>query len=224
MSRYTLYSYFRSSASFRVRIALGLKGLDYTYTPVHLVKGGGEHLLPAYRALNPMAELPCLVVHDDAGRATAALAQSVAILEYLEEVHPEPPLLPRAPLERARVRQIVEGVNSSIQPYQNLNVLRKLDADLGADEARNQAWARHYIRRGFDGLEPLVQASAGRFAFGDTPTFADCLLVPQMFNARRFGVDLAAYPTIVRVTDEAMRLPAFQAARPEAQPDHPAPS
>lgn len=218
---YTLYSYFRSSASFRVRAALRLKGIAYRYEPVHLVAGGGEHLLPAYRALNPMAELPTLVVHGPDGAPIAVLAQSVAILEYLEEAHPEPALLPKDPFGRARVRQIVECVNSSIQPYQNLKLLRKLAADYGNDQAKNDAWARHFVSRGFDGLEPLVAAVAGRYAYGDTPTLADVALVPQVFNARRFGVDLAAYPTLARVADAAMALEAFRGAAPEAQPDAP---
>ncbi|MFO0749436.1 MAG: maleylacetoacetate isomerase [Myxococcota bacterium] len=218
---YTLYSYFRSSASFRVRAALRLKGIAYRYEPVHLLEGGGQHLQAAYRALNPMAELPTLVVHADDGSAIAALAQSVAILEYLEEVHPEPALLPRDALGRARVRQIVECVNSSIQPYQNLKLLRKLVADYGNDQAKNDAWARHFVSRGFDGLELLVASVAGRHAFGDSPTLADVALVPQVFNARRFGVDMDAYPTIARVTEAAMALEAFRGAHPDAQPDAP---
>ncbi len=220
---YILYSYFRSSASYRVRLALEVKGLAYEYRAVNLVRDGGEHLQPSYRALNPMGELPCLGVLGDDGAPRAMLGQSVAILEYLEEVHPTPALLPADPLARARVRQIVECVNSSIQPYQNLNLLRKLNADFGPDQARNDAWARHYIARGFDGLELLVAASAGTYTFGDDVTLADCALVPQVFNARRFGIDLAAYPTIARVSDAAMALPAFQRAAPEVQPDTPPP-
>lgn len=218
---YTLYSYFRSSASFRVRAALALKGIAYRYEPVHLLEGGGQHLQPAYRALNPMAELPTLVVHGPDGAPVAALAQSVAILEYLEEVHPEPALLPRDPIARARVRQIVESVNSSIQPYQNLKLFRKLAADYGNDQAKNDAWGRHFVSKGFDGLELLVAAGAGKHAFGDTPTLADVALVPQVFNARRFGVDMTAYPTIARVTEAALALDAFRGAQPDAQPDAP---
>jgi len=219
---YILYSYYRSSASYRVRIALAVKGVEYEYVPVHLLDGGGQHLLPEYRALNPLGELPALVVPRADG-SRAVLGQSVAILEYLEEVHPEPALMPRDAIERARVRQLVEGVNSSIQPYQNLNLLRKLTADFGPDTARNEAWVRHYIGRGFAGLEALLVQSAGTHALGDTLTLADVMLVPQVYNARRFALDLAPYPTIVRVTDAANALPAFRAAAPEAQPDAPPP-
>ncbi|MCB9728220.1 MAG: maleylacetoacetate isomerase [Deltaproteobacteria bacterium] len=219
MTRYRLHGYFRSSATYRVRIALGLKGLSWETAPVHLVRGGGEQHGEAYRRLNPMREVPALELLDADGQTTAVLAQSVAILEYLDEVHPDPPLLPATPLLRARCRQLVEAVNSSIQPVQNLRVLLHLERALGADKAQVHAWAAHFIARGFEGLEPLLAQTAGRFAMGDAPTLADVVLVPQVFNARRFSVDLAPFPTIARVEASASQLDAFQAASPERQPD-----
>lgn len=219
MARYTVWGYWRSSATFRIRAALELKGLAYDVSPVHLVQGGGEHLLPAFRDKNPMAEVPVLVVDD--GHGETVLAQSVAILEYLEEAHPEPALLPRDPLARARVRQLVEGVNSGIHPLQNLKVLRALTARFGHDQAANEAWARDWITRGFDGLEVLCARTAGRHAFGDSPTLADCLIVPQIYNARRFAVAMERFPTLGRIWEAAMALPAFQRASPESQPDAP---
>ncbi len=221
MHAYTLYSYYRSSASFRVRAALHLKRIAYAYRPVHLLDGGGRQYAPEYLALNPMGEVPALAIHDATGQLVAVLAQSVAILEYLEETHPEPPLLPRAPLDRARVRQLVECVNSGIQPLQNLKVGRRLTEEFGLDDAAVARWCAGWIARGFGGIEAILQTTAGRFACGDAPTWADCALVPQLPNARRYGVDLGAYPTLVRVTDAALALPAFQAAAPDAQPDAP---
>jgi maleylacetoacetate isomerase len=223
MPRYTLYSYFRSSASYRVRIAMGLKGLDYDYVPVHLLEDGGQQYGEAYKALNPMSELPCLVVESE-GQAAVALAQSVAILEYLEETHPVPPLLPSDPVARARVRQLVEVVNSSIQPIQNLKVMRRLTARFGTERDQNIAWARYWIDRGFEGLEVLLGRVAGRYAFGDQPTLADVVLVPQVYNARRFGVDMTRFPVIDRVASSAEALEGFQAAGPATQPDAPAPA
>lgn len=219
---YTLYSYFRSSSSWRVRAALELKGLEYAYVPVHLLEGGGQQFSASYSALNPLSEVPCLVVHDPDGAVDVALAQSVAILEYLEEVHPDPPLLPKNPVDRARVRQLVEAVNSSIQPVQNLRVLKKLGADHGFDQAAVAAWGRYWIERGFDGLEQLLSRTAGRHAFGDAVTLADVVLVPQVFNARRFACDLERFPIIARVSDAAEALAPFARARPDAQPDAPA--
>jgi len=219
-ARYTLYSYFRSSASYRVRIALNLKGVDYDYRPIHLLMDGGQQFTAEYRALNPMSELPTLLVGGDGGERVA-IAQSVAILEYLEETLPEPALLPSDPVDRARVRQLVESVNSSIQPVQNLKVMKHLGATFGADREAQWAWARYWIERGFGGLEGLLVKCAGAHAFGDAVTLADALIVPQVYNARRFSCDLAPFPTIARVAEAAEALPAFQAAHPDAQPDTP---
>lgn len=216
---YKLYSYWRSSASYRVRIALELKGLAYEIRPVHLVKDGGEQLRDDYRKKNPMAEVPTLEVPD--GDGVAWLAQSVAILEYLEEVHPEVRLMPKDALGRARVRQLVELVNSGIHPLQNLKVNKHLSATFGTDQAANEAWMKHWIGRGFDALEVLVAGHGGPFAYGERPTLADCAAVPQMYNARRYGLDLSAWPALARVWETANALPAFARAAPEAQPDAP---
>ncbi|MFO0611378.1 MAG: maleylacetoacetate isomerase [Polyangiaceae bacterium] len=208
-----LYSYFRSSASYRVRIGLGLKGLSYEYVPVNLVRDGGEQFGEAHRARNRMEQVPVLVVED--GGATVELTQSVAILEYLDERYPEPRLLPADRLQRAFVRRAVEIVNSGIQPLQNLSVLREL-ARLGADE---KAFARAANERGLAALEIEAKARAGRFFLGDTPTMADVFLVPQMFGARRFGVDLTPFPTLVRIDEALAKIPAVAAAHPDKQPD-----
>ncbi|AJK47785.1 maleylacetoacetate isomerase [Burkholderia plantarii] len=210
-----LYGYFRSSASYRVRIALHLKGLPFDYRAVHMLRGGGEQLRDDYRALNPDALVPTLVDGD------TTLQQSLAIIEYLDEIAPEPPLLPRAPAERACVRAIALQITCEIHPLDNLRVLRYLKRTLGvADEAKN-AWYRHWITKGFATLETRLanDPRTGRLAYGNTPTLADCCLIPQLYNARRFGVDLAPYPTLVRIHDHAMTLDAFRAAAPEAQPD-----
>jgi maleylpyruvate isomerase len=210
-----LYSYFRSSAAYRVRIALNLKGLPYDYTPVHLLRDGGEQLKPAYRSLNPDAVLPTLI---DDGHV---LQQSLAIIEYLEETHPEPPLLPKAPVDRAYVRSVALQVACEIHPVNNLRVLKYLKHALGvADEARD-AWYRHWIECGFTTLEEHLAGDArtGKFCFGDTPTMADACLVPQVFNAQRFKIDVTRFPTIQRIHDQASLLDAFARAAPGAQPD-----
>ncbi len=210
-----LYTYFRSSAAYRVRIALNLKGLPYEAVPVHLVRHGGEHLQGDYRAINPSALVPAL---DDDG---AMLTQSMAIVEYLEETHPDVPLLPAEPLARARVRALAQMVACDIHPLNNLRVLRYLVRTLNvADDAKND-WYRHWVREGFAAIEAqLARASeTGRFCHGDKPTLADCFLVPQAYNAQRFDVDLAAYPTIARINDACAELPAFIAAHPAQQPD-----
>lgn len=209
-----LYSYFRSSAAYRVRIALNLKGLAYETVPVHLLRNGGEHRQPAYTALNPQALVPALA--DDGHWLT----QSLAVIEYLEETRGGPPLLPADPPGRARVRALAQLIACDTHPLNNLRVLRYLQDVLAADEAAKNAWYRHWVAESFNALEILLQsAGTGRFCHGDTPTLADCCLVPQVYNARRFGVDLTPYPAIVRIDAECAALPAFQAAAPEAQPD-----
>jgi len=217
---FILHGYWRSSAVYRVRCALELKGIPYEVRPVSLIANGGEQLQDDYRALNPMAEVPSLSFVTPSGEAVT-LAQSVAILEYLEEVRPEVPLLPRDPVARAQVRQLVEGVNSGIHPHQNLKVLKRLTAVFGTDQAANEEWCRHWIVRGFAGLEVLVARHGGHHAFGDTPTLADCALVPQIYNARRYKVEMADFPRLSAVWAAATALPAFLRAAPEVQPDAP---
>lgn len=210
-----LYSYFRSSASFRVRIALALKGLPYETVPVHLLRDGGQQFSGAYRALNPDALVPTLLDDDH------ALVQSMAIVEYLDETHPQPPLLPGNALERAYVRGLAQSVSCDIHPLNNLRVLKYLKHTLGASDDVKDAWYRHWVQQGFASLETTLarEGKAGRFCFGDTPTLADICLVPQVFNAQRFQVDLQPYPTIARIFDACMQEQAFQQAAPKAQPD-----
>lgn len=212
-----LWTYWRSSAAYRVRIALALKGLVPEQVPVHLVRDGGEQHADAYRAVHPQGLVPAL---EDEGRV---LVQSLAILEYLEERHPEPPLLPRDPGARARVRGLAQLVACEIHPLNNLRVHAYLRDVLGQDEDARQAWYRHWVGLGLDALERLLAGSpeTGRFCHGDAPTFADCCLVPQLYNARRFGCDLGGAPTVTRIEAACLALPAFDRARPEAQPDAP---
>lgn len=210
-----LYSYFRSSAAFRVRTALHLKGLSFEYRAVHLLKKGGEQYAPGYLALNPIGEVPCLV-HQ--GRA---LAQSVAILSYLDELGASPRLFPGAPMDRARVLQFCENINAGIHPLQNLKVLKRLQSQWGAGEAETNQWAAHWIRRGFEGLEKFLEATAGTYCFGGQLTAADLFLVPQAFNAHRYGVSLTAFPHIRRIVTTCLGLDAFRKAHPYRQPDTP---
>jgi len=211
----TLYTYFRSSAAYRVRIALNLKGLAYESRPVHLVRGGGEQLSAAYRAVNPAQLVPALV-HEG-----VTLTQSLPIIEYLEERFPQPPLLPGSPAERARVRALAQTIACEIHPLNNLRVLAHLEAGLGAPEAARTAWYRHWVTQGFTALEALLAGHphTGSFCHRDTPTLADCCLVPQVFNAERFGVPLHDFPTLVRIAAHARTLDAFARAAPAVQPD-----
>lgn len=208
-----LYGYFRSSAAFRVRTALALKRLSVETIPVHLRHG--EHLQEAYRAINPHGLVPLLV--DDG----SAIAQSMAIVEYLDETHPAPPLMPLNAVDRAWVRGLAQAVACDIHPVQNLRILKYLRAHFGADDAFINEWCRHWIATGFDGIEAVLASDprTGRFCYGDAPGFADIFLIPQTVNAVNFGVDMTAYPTIQRVFDACMALPAFAQSHPKAQPD-----
>jgi maleylpyruvate isomerase len=210
-----LYSYFRSSAAYRVRIALNLKNLPYDYAPVHLLRDGGEQLKPAYRSLNPDAILPTLVDGDN------VLQQSLAIIEYLEETHPEPPLLPKSPADRAYVRSVALQIACEIHPLNNLRVLKYLKHTVGTDDPTKDEWYRHWVESGFATLEQHLAGDSrtGKLCFGDTPTLADACLVPQVFNAQRFKIDVTQFPTIQRIHDHASQLDAFVRAAPGVQPD-----
>ncbi len=209
-----LIGYFRSSAAYRVRIALNLKGIEVQHESRHLRKG--EQAAPDYAALNPQKLVPALVL--DNGEV---LTQSLAIIEYLDETHPEPPLLPRQPVGRARVRALSLIVAADVHPIQNLRVMAYLRKKLDQTEEGAFAWSRHWIETGFDAYEASVadHPATGRFSHGDVPTVADLCLVPQVFNAGRFKVDMARYPTIQRIYRACMELPAFDAAQPAKQPD-----
>lgn len=204
-----LYTYFRSSAAYRVRIALNLKGVAYESIPVNLLTG--EQRAEAYRAVNPQGRVPALDIGD------AILIQSPAILEYLDEVYPEPPLLPVGAVSRARVRAVASIVGCDIHPLNNVSVLSYIKRRLGHEQAAVDEWYAHWIRQGFDAIEPLIQP--GPFAFGPRVSLADVYLVPQVFNARRFNVSLDAYPRIAAVDAACASQKAFQDAAPERQPD-----
>jgi maleylacetoacetate isomerase len=207
-----LYTYFRSSAAFRVRIALNLKGLAYEPVFVHLAKG--EHRAPPYAKVNPQALLPTLEL-DDGTRLT----QSLAIIEYLDEAHPAKPLIPKDRLGKARVRSLSYLIASEIHPLNNLRVLQHLKRALGQNEDQVNTWYRHWIADGLAKLEAELATSSGKFCHGDAPTMADCCLVPQIFNAKRYQSDLAPYPKTMRVFEACMQLEAFDRAQPSKQPD-----
>ncbi len=208
-----LIGYFRSSAAYRVRIALNFKGIAVEHASRHLRKG--EQLSTDYATLNPQKLVPSLVLDDG-----AVLTQSLAIIEYLEETHPDPPLLPRDPVGRAHVRALSLIVSADIHPIQNLRVMAYLRQKFDQTEESAFAWSRHWIEAGFDAYEAmLAQRGAGTFSHGDEPTMADMCLVPQVFNATRFKVDMKRYPAIQRIYDACMKHPAFDAAQPSKQPD-----
>jgi maleylacetoacetate isomerase/maleylpyruvate isomerase len=217
-----LYNYFRSSASFRVRIALELKGLDYDYVPVHLARG--DHKKEPYMSIAADALVPMLEV--DGQR----LSQSMAIIEYLDETYPESALLPRDPLARARVRSLAQSIACEIHPLNNLRVLKYLVKELKVDEDAKNSWYRHWVRDGLQSFERQLQTNAtqrhsvgmaaGIYCHDDTPTLADCCLVPQIFNGKRFDVNLDGLPLTMAVFDACMALPAFQKAQPINCPDH----
>jgi maleylpyruvate isomerase len=212
MAEAILHGYFRSSASFRVRIALALKGISYDSVPHHLRRG--EQRDPAYLALNPQGLVPTLMIDG------LAIGQSLAIIDYLEESRPEPPVLPADAAGRARVRMIAQMIACDIHPIDNLRVLKYLRETLGQPQETIAEWYNHWIGEGFDAIEAvLASGSTGRFCHSDHPTLADICLVPQVVNSRNFGFDLAPYPTIGRIFDTAMHLPAFEGSMPQNQPD-----
>ena len=210
-----LYTYFRSSAAFRVRIALNLKALPFEAIPIHLMRGPGEQHSEAYAAVNPARLIPTLIDGD------ITLAQSLAIIEYLEEAYPEPALLPRDAAARAKIRALALSVACDIHPLNNLRVLRYLTAPLGIDEQRRDEWARHWIALGFRAIERTLahEGNSGGYCFGSAPSLADCCLIPQVFNSKRVQLPLDEFPTITRVHEHCMRQAPFIAAAPGAQRD-----
>jgi maleylacetoacetate isomerase len=215
-----LYSYWRSSAAYRVRIALNLKGLDYQLTPVHLVRDGGEQHGDAFRKVNPQGLVPTLQ------HGQRLIRQSMAIIEYLDETFADRPLLPSLARDRARVRGMAQLIACDTHPLGNLRVLQYLEREFKATPEQREAWVRHWLGLGFQAMEALLaeNSTTGDFCEGDQPGMADCLLVPQLYNARRFGLDLAPFPTVRRIDTACMALEAFKKAAPEAQPDAPPPA
>lgn len=218
--RLELYSYWRSSAAYRVRIGLNLKGLAYETVPVHLVRDGGQQHAQDYRQINPQELVPVL------RHGERVLRQSLAILEYLDETWPTPPLLPAGSRDRQRVRAIAQAVACDIHPLNNLRVLQYFDRTWNVPQPERDEWVRHWVLEGFAAIEAMLadHPATGAFCEGDTPSLADCCLVPQVYNARRFAVDMEPFPTIARIEAACLALPAFDAARPEAQPDAPQPN
>jgi maleylacetoacetate isomerase len=216
--RIKLYSYWRSSAAYRVRIALNLKGLPYELIPVSLIANGGEHHSEEYRALNPQGKVPTLI---DGERI---VRQSMAIVEYIEESYEgEHRLMPSTPRERARVRSLAQIVACDIHPINNLGVMQYLEHEFNAPQVERDRWIKHWITEGFKGLEKLLETnpSTGQFCEGDEPSLADICLVPQVYNAYRWSVDMNQFPLIRRIFDECMKMEAFDLAKPESQPDAP---
>ncbi len=210
-----LYNYWRSSSSWRVRIALAMKGIDYEYVPVHLVEDGGRQHADWFKTMNPMEQVPVLEVALETG--TVFLGQSPAIAEFLEEVVPEPSLFPGSTLDRAQVRQLAEIVNSGIQPLQNLAVIQRLRDDMKFDGWK--AWCQDFIGGGLQKYETLLERTAGDFSVGDEPSWADCCLIPQIYNARRFEVSLDSMPRILAVESNCNTLDAFTSSHPDQMPD-----
>lgn len=211
--QFVLHNYYRSSASYRARIALHYKKIPFQYVPVHLVKSGGEQFRDEYKQLNPLSQVPCLV-HN--GRP---ITQSMAIIQYLEDICHEPPLFPSNSYDRAIVIQICEAINSGIQPLQNLNVASELTSRFQATTEQKSDWTLFWNQKGLSAVESMLAKTAGDFSFGDSVTAADCFVIPQVFSAKRFGVDLSPYPHILRVNENCLELEAFQLAEPSRQPD-----
>lgn len=217
MGPFRLYSYWRSSASYRVRIALNLKEIDYEIVPVHLVRDGGEQRKADFLEINPQGFVPVLA---DGQRI---VRQSLAIMEYLDEMHPDRPLLPATARDRARVRGLAQMIACDTAPLGNLSVLQYLETELGLDEPRRHAWVRHWVARGLAAFELMLadSPSTGDYCDGEMPTMADCCLVPQVYNARRFDIEISQWPTIDRIVAACDELPAFADAHPDQQPDRP---
>lgn len=209
-----LFSYFRSSCAYRVRIALNVKLIPYELIPVHLLKNGGEQYSEKYKKYNPSAQVPTLL--DD----QRILGQSLPIMEYLDAEFPNPPLLPSSNFDKALVRQMCEIVNSGMQPLQNLSVTQYLTNNLQLSEEQKKLWVQFWVQRGFESLEVLLQKHGGKYCFGDQITLADCCLIPQVFSARRFDVDLSPFPKCIEVYNSCMQLTDFMRASPERQPDY----
>jgi maleylacetoacetate isomerase len=207
----TLYSYWRSSAAYRVRIALALKGLSYDTAFVHLVNGGGEQHSPEYKSLNAQGLVPSW--QDEEG----VLTQSLAIIEYINDCHPDTPLLPAAPFARAKVRAMAQAIACEIHPINNLRVLKYLRTSVGLDDEAVNSWYQHWVSEGLGALELMVEDDG--FCYGNTPSLADICLIPQLYNARRFNVDLTIYPKLYRIEANCLQLEAFKQAVPEAQAD-----
>lgn len=210
-----LYNYFRSSASYRVRIALHYKNLEFEYLPIHLLLDGGEQHKPQYINLNPHSQVPCLVAEG------AAISQSVAIMEYLDEAYPEPRLYPTNSYKKAKVRELCEVINSGMQPFINLSTLQYLTKSVGLSEEQKVDWITHFLSKGFTSLESIIKKTSGRFSCGDEVTAADLFLVPQIFAAQRYPFDISAYPTLQRINETCEGLEAFVKAHPYRQPDTP---
>lgn len=207
-----LYSYWRSSCSWRVRIALNLKNIPYTYKPIRLAGQGGDQDSPDFMQLNPNAQVPVLQIDNH------RLTESVAILEYLEETRPQHPLLPTSPFQRSQVRMLVEIVNAGIQPKQNLSVINYVSEHCGGEDARKK-FAAHWVRKGLTAFEKELEHTAGKCCVGDQITFADVCIVPQSASAARFDIDIAAFPRIAKIVDHLQQLPEFQKAHASVQPD-----
>ncbi|XP_061599209.1 maleylacetoacetate isomerase isoform X1 [Cololabis saira] len=209
LTKPVLHGYFRSSCSWRVRIAFALKGIEYDQAPVNLIKDGGQQLTEPYRTLNPMQQVPAVEIDG------FTLCQSLAVVQYIDETRPGPRLLPADPKARAQVRMISDVIAAGIQPVQNLYVLQKIGAE-------KMEWAQHFIDRGFQALEPMLKQTSGKYCVGDEISMADICLVPQVYNAERFKVDVGKYPTIKRLNEKLLEIEAFKVSHPSRQPDTPA--
>ena len=216
MSQVTLYNYYRSSTSYRVRIALNIKNIEFKYVPVHLLNNGGEQFANSYKALNPMSEVPTL---EDEG---FIVGQSVAIIEYLEEQFPNPNLFPKDFQKKAKIRQFCENINSFLHPLSNLKVLKYLEDTHGYDQKQKEHWISHWYQKGLVALENWLQKNKGQFSFGDEVTVADCFLIPLVFTCERFNVDLSPYKNILLVNNRCLQLDVFKEAHPLRQIDTPA--